>query len=138
MAWDIALAANGDVILAANRDLLGVSGTALVEQRIRLRLKLHRGEWVYDESDTLGSQLYRLNGLPPGEAAKYVDAYVREALRDMTEISIWSVEMDYGDKGILVTVQYQVELSSDESDLPADLQLQSLTIGVPGGLGGVE
>jgi hypothetical protein len=137
MAWDLVLADNGDVILSANRDLLGVSGTALIEQRIRLRLKLHRGEWIYDENDTLGSQLFQLSGLPPAEATRYVGAHVREALRDMDEISIYDVQIEYGDRGIDVVVQYQVELSPDEGGIPGEIEPQVITVGIPGGLGGI-
>ena len=32
-----------------SKDFSGISGTDLLNQRISIRLRLHRGEWVYDE-----------------------------------------------------------------------------------------
>jgi hypothetical protein len=45
MSYDLAISEHGDLILAGNRDLGGVSGVDLLNQRIQTRLRLHRGSW---------------------------------------------------------------------------------------------
>ena len=92
MSWDLALL-NGDMVHSASGDWSSISGTDLLNQRISIRCRLHRGEWVYDEDNTLGSQLYSLVGMPPDKAQALAQAYVREALRDMDEINIDNVQV---------------------------------------------
>lgn len=85
MAFDLALSEHGDLVFSGNRDLAGVSGVDLIEQRIKLRLKLRRGTWLYDENRTLGSQLFRLSGVSGSQASTALAAYVQEALRPMSD-----------------------------------------------------
>lgn len=107
--WDLAVAPNGDLIISGNRDIAGKSGTDLLEQRMILRLKMHRGEWTYDDNDSLGSQLYRLIGENPTRAQASAPAYVREALRDMTnEISIDDVQITIAARAMTLTISYSV------------------------------
>ena len=103
MAYDLAISDLGDLILAANRDLAGTTGSALLEQRIRMRLRLHRGAWKYDFTQTLGSQLYTLSGTPGERAAEYADAYVREALINMQEITVVEVQTYPTADGMMAT-----------------------------------
>lgn len=131
MAYDVAISNNGDLIFTSHRDLAGISGSALIEQRIRLRLRLHRGQWIFDANATLGSQLFTLSGKRPEDAQKYVQAYVREALRDMAEISVEDVQVVATAKDISLTVVYQQEPTQDDSVIPADQGLQQLSVTVP-------
>lgn len=129
--WDLALSSNGDLILSGANDLAGISGTDLIEQRIRLRLRLHRGEWEGDADDRLGSQLYRLAGMSPVKAQQVAPAYVRDALRDMSdEITIGDVRIAYDTRSITLTVGYSVL-----SDLGATAEedAQQIEIQIPAG-----
>src|SRR5262245_16609143 len=124
--FDLALAGSGDFIVAGNRDLAGVSGTDLIDQRIRLRLKLRRGSWVYDDAKSLGSELYTLSGQDPDAVTDMATAYVRDALRGMgDEIEIEDVVVRAGEatqpgeaiRDIVVSVIYTL---SDDTDLETD------------------
>lgn len=131
MSFDLAIADNGDLILTGHRDLAGISGTALLEQRIKLRLRLHRGEWIYDLEGSLGSQLYTLSGTPSENATAYVDAYVRDALRDMEDISVVEVQSYPTTEDITLVILYQTEITGEDEDIPADEELQAITVTVP-------
>lgn len=132
MAWDLALAPNGDLIISGARDLAGKSGTDLLEQRMILRLKLHRGEWSYDDNDSFGSQLYRLIGENPVKAQAQAPAYVREALRPMeNEVLIDDVQVNFDDsRSITLTLLYQV---LDDLGGDAEQQAQEIEITIPFG-----
>lgn len=118
-------------MFSGNRDLQGVSGIALIEQRMRLRLRMMRGQWQFDISGTLGSRLYTLPGKSPDEAAAQAQMYVREALRDMTEIAIDDVITDTtADRGLELHVQYH--LTDDDGSTVPDLTLD-LAVTVPVG-----
>lgn len=131
MSYDLAISEQGDLIITAHRDLAGTSGQALIEQRMKTRLRLHRGEWLFDTTQTLGSQLFTLSGLPQEKAQAYVDAYVREALRDMDEISVDSVQIAATDHDLTLAVQYHQELTQDDDLIPADEGLQELQVTIP-------
>jgi hypothetical protein len=131
MSYDLAISENGDLIMTANRDLSGISGSALLEQRIRLRLRVRRGQWIFDSTQTLGSQLFTLSGLPAADASKYARAYVLEALKDMEEISVEDVQIQQTTKDISLIVVYQQILTQDDSSIPSDQGLQDLSITVP-------
>lgn len=146
--FDLALSPNGDLILAGNRDLAGISGADLVEQRIRLRLRLRRGTWVYDENETLGSQLHRMIGMAPEEAHNSVGAYVREALRTMDDINVDDVlhfhvnaEGEVGDvhdpnENIAVEVLVLYTIISDDENTTEDISEQrELRVSIPIGGG---
>lgn len=130
MAYDLALSENGDLIFSGNRDLQGASGTALIEQRMRLRLRMMRGQWQFDLDGRLGSRLYTLSGKSPEDAAAQAQMFVREALREMTEIEVDDVIVEVAGRGLEIHVQYHLandEESSTVSDLNLDL---SVTVSV--------
>jgi len=137
--FDLAFSSPGDLIVAGNGDLAGISGTDLLEQRIRLRLTMHRDSWVYDATSTLGSLLYKLIGMSPEQADSVVEPYVRDALRPMadeiTVDQVWhSVEQinDMTPRGITIVVLYRVVASSES--IGGEVE-QQLAISLP--LGGV-
>lgn len=150
MAWDLAISEHGDLIFAGNRDLAGVSGSDLIEQRMRLRLKLHRGSWVYDADGNLGSNLWRLIGMRPQDANAAVNALVREALRPMAnEINVADVKVYRVDKsgvptvdtdpsftGIQIVVLYQI--TGGNEGVVASSDVSQLTILIPLFTGGEE
>lgn len=126
--FDLAIAPNGDLIISGSRDLAGKSGTDLLEQRMILRLKLHRGEWTYDDDDSLGSQLFRLIGENPTKAQAMAPAYVREALRDLdNEISIDDVQITYDQaRSITLLLTYTVleDLAGDSEQDAQQVEVQ--------------
>lgn len=131
MAFDLAIAPNGDLILSAARDLQGATGIAIVEQRIRIRLRLNRGTWIYDPSGRLGSNLQELFGLEPEIAAARVVPLVREALLPVTEIEVTDVTATPGSKDITVVVYYQLVFLDDETGSPDFSEIQSVGINIP-------
>lgn len=92
MAYDLALDANGDLVISGHRDLSGISGTHLTEQRMRIRLQIPRGTWLYDADKTLGSLLHRSIGGHPSQAYS-LPSVAREALRPMDDIQVGDVEV---------------------------------------------
>lgn len=108
MSWDIAFSPVGDIVLAADGDLAGISGIDLVQQRMMLRLKITRGSWTYDEDGSLGSQLSRLTSMSTQAALAQVDANVREALRDMTEIEVGEIEITDNGRALVLLVNYSI------------------------------
>jgi phage baseplate assembly protein W len=89
----LALSPFGDLIFSPSLDVMGISGTNLIEQRMMIRLRVQRGSWTYDDNDSFGSQLHQLMGANSTTAMAQIDAYVREALRDMTDIVITNVNV---------------------------------------------
>jgi phage baseplate assembly protein W len=144
--YDLVISEHGDLVMAGNRDLAGVSGIDLLEQRMRIRLMLHRGSWAFDPDDTLGSALYTLMGMPPDSAGGSIDPLVRQALKPMeNEISVDEVWIAYEQsdgaftqeapavsRSILVIVVYHVQPSSDE--IATEIEPRRLEVVLP--LGG--
>lgn len=132
MSYDLAISEHGDLIVAGNRDLAGVSGVDLLDQRIVVRLTIHRGTWFFDTDGTLGSFLYRVLGQAP-QSALEIDSYVREALRPMTEISIEEVVTEYREdlKSLIVQVLYSQTPEVGEADINLPSSIQSTTVTIP-------
>jgi hypothetical protein len=133
MAWDLALN-NGDLIFGSNNDLAGISGSDQIEQRMKLRLMLHRGSWVYDTSETLGSYLYRLIGQRPENAASAAPAFVREALRPMNEIQVDDIQVSFIDTAIRLVVVYRIVVTADDTVTTGEERQLEITL--PAATGG--
>lgn len=131
MSYDLALSPSGDLIFSGNRDIQGVSGMALIEQRMRTRLRLLRGQWQFDPEGRLGSRLYTLTGKAPDLAAQQAPMFVREALRDMEEIEIDDVLIDTTSRDIQVHVKYHL-VGDDENFSAPDINF-NLVVSVPVG-----
>lgn len=114
MAYDLALSDHGDLVISGSRDLAGVSGTDLLEQRIRVRLIVTRDTWVLNPE--FGSLLQRAINLEPTLAQDAVDGFVREALADMNEITVVEVQVDHADHHISLNVRYQVLGDTDGAE----------------------
>lgn len=131
--YDLAISEHGDLIVAGNRDLAGVSGIDLINQRIVIRLTIHRGTWFFDVDGTLGSFLYRVLGQAPGSALE-IDSYVREALRQMTEIAVEEVVTEYDEdtKALAIQVFYSQTPEIGESEVSvAGGDIQTTTVTIP-------
>jgi hypothetical protein len=131
MPFDLAISEHGDLIVAGNRDLAGISGGDLLTQRILIRLRLHRGSWFYDENGTLGSFLHQIIGNSADRPIE-VEARVREALSAMDdEIEIIEIDSQYDDdtKSVIVGVTY-----TNKGDVAGYGQETNLELQIP--LGG--
>lgn len=125
MAWDLKLSENGDLVFGPNRDLLGVSGHELTNQRVILRLRLPRGSFIFDKNKDLGSNLYNIlrhsHGLTT-ELTPQVTAFVREALMPMDDIQVQEVHVEQipegGYKSIKLQVDYIPVITSGETSSP--------------------
>lgn len=94
MPVDLAIDLNsGDLLIAPNNDAEIRSGQDLVNQRIRVRLKIWRGQWTLDPTNgTLGSGLRDALRLPMNMALQAIPLLVREALTPMEDILVTDVE----------------------------------------------
>jgi hypothetical protein len=144
MAWDLGLSEHGDLMFSGNRDLAGISGINLIEQRMKIRMRVERGGWIYDTDKTFGSNLHRLVGLSADQVASQLTPLVNEALRGMNdEISVDLVWPEFiaADgvtvvtdaslaRGVIVLVQYHL-LSAPDDVGPIPTEEQLLTISIP-------
>src|SRR5262245_36236566 len=131
--FDLALSPYGDLIFAANRDLLGCSGTDRLEQCIRIRLKLPRGGWVYDLDKRLGSRIHRVLQHAPDRAQVEIPIYVREALDDMDEITVGEVQVEISDGGRSwnLIVGYSVSTLPEGAGEPSEPDVEEFIISLP-------
>lgn len=131
MSFDLAISEAGDLTFSPAADLSGISGTDLVEQRMLIRLKLVRGSWTYDDSNSLGSQLHKVMSVNPLAAPAQAEAYVREALRDMTDIEIDGVAARQDGRVLTLLIDYH--MTSELLSLTTDQQQLEFAI-LPGGI----
>lgn len=123
MAWDLALDADsGDVIFGPSRDLLGTTGSGLVEQRIIVRCKIRRGSFVYDENNTLGSRLHEITRFDSGRQLREAPALVQEALEPMGDIRVLGVDAEITeDNRLSLGVRFQPIVGTDEGSIPTEV-----------------
>lgn len=95
MSFDLAIDyGTGDLIAAPNNDLAGRTGPETIQQRIRVRLRIHRGEWLLDPTEgTLGSDLHKTLRMPIGRAVAEVEAAIMHALEPMDDIDVVGVRV---------------------------------------------
>jgi hypothetical protein len=132
--YDLAFSEHSDLIVSASGDAAGISGIDLIEQRMRFRLMLRRGTWLYDEAKTMGSNLHLVIGMSPEDAENAIGPLVREALRPMDEIVVDDVQIVTADPDAPVTsITLVVLYSLNESagDIAAGSQLRSISVNVP-------
>lgn len=108
MPLDLAISEFNDLLFTANNDLGLVFGPSLIEQRIRLRLKIIRGSWIYDTNKTLGSDLRQILHETQQSAASKVEPLVRQALLPMKDIRVEGVDVFQGvtEREIMIRVNY--------------------------------
>lgn len=120
----------GDLAVAPNKDLDRKTGADLVEQRIRVRLKIIQGSWLLDPTGgSLGSRLVDALRLPMFRATTEIPLMVQEALEPMDDISVTNVVVtpDEDDSSSVSLAIYYTIL--DDSGLTTSEELTtSLTI----------
>jgi hypothetical protein len=113
MPFDIGLdLATGDWIFNSRRDYAGTTGTALVSQRIHVRIFIQRGSYHMGSSETLGSNLRSSLRLPASEVRNSIDMFIREALAPMDDIIIQSIDVKtHDDDRTINPKQVQVRIN---------------------------
>lgn len=122
MAFDLAISEHGDLVFGSNRDLAGISGSDLIEQRIKLRLKIQRGSWTYDEAGELGSRLSSITNMRPDQLEVMAKTYATEALQSLDEITVVDVETKLSSQDITLIVFYNMNLDSEPEPEIHELQ----------------
>lgn len=111
MSFDLAIDYNtGDLKLSPRRDIDVRTGTEVLAQRIRVRLRVIQGEWVLDpENGALGSRMIDLMRMSIWQAELDAPRIIREALEPMDDIQINSVTCQIDPKDnrrLIVGLQY--------------------------------
>jgi hypothetical protein len=112
--FDVAISSDGDLIISGNRDLAGIDGTNLIEQRMRLRCRIPRGEWVYDDDRRLGSKLHTILGSDPAKAIPEIQVFINEALRGMEDATIQEIQVNQEGRQLTAIIAYEPVVPSDE------------------------
>jgi len=90
---DLAIDYNtGDLIASPTHDLDVRTGVGVIEQRIRVRLRVWYGEW--DINPTLGSRIHDVMRMPSWRALTEAELAIREALEPMTDIIVQNVAIE--------------------------------------------
>lgn len=143
MPTDLALdQATGDLHIEPNNDIAVISGQALVDQRIRVRLKVPQGDWLVNlglnEGEFgMGSRLHEMARLTVDRAFSEIPLVVKEALAPMTDIRVQDVVCSLPENTptqVDFTVYYTV-LDDEEGESESDVltfndsvQLQGVTV----------
>jgi phage gp46-like protein len=95
LAWDLQISKLNDLLFGPSRDWQTVTGEALLQQRIMLRLKMQRGSWILDDTKDLGSNLYLALRMGQDSGLGELEALVAEALEPISdEISIAEIQVE--------------------------------------------
>lgn len=82
-----------DMVSTPSGDVAIVTGDALTQQRMRVRIFVQRGSWALDPSDgQLGGSLSALFRMNVDQAASALPLLVREALAPMADIRVDDVQ----------------------------------------------
>lgn len=92
----------GDWQFTAGRDFQIVAGEGLIQQRASVRLRIPRGQYQYDETGTLGSQLHLTKRYQIDRALDEIPAIVQEALDPMEDLTVLEItaEQDRADPNV--------------------------------------
>jgi phage gp46-like protein len=94
MAWDLQISNLSDLMYGPGRDFQTITGDALLQQRIMLRLRMTRGSWILDDTKSLGSNLNFALRMGQPAALEELDTLVHEALEPISdEISIAEIQV---------------------------------------------
>jgi hypothetical protein len=135
MSTDLAIDYNtGDLMIAPSNDVGIRTGTETLEQEIRIRLRVHAGEWPLDPwGGLLGSHLEDAARMPTWRALTDVERIVREALAPMENLHVRSVDSRIDPKDerkILIDLTYSVvEPTGETADTTTTLSTSLTTTG---------
>jgi hypothetical protein len=111
MAWDLMISNHSDLLFSPNRDWQPITGEALLQQRIMIRLRMKRGSWILDDSGSLGGNLDFALRMQQPIGIEELDTLVAEALEPMSdEITISDIEVkpsEYDERAVELLLKYQ-------------------------------
>lgn len=108
---------NGEYVKSGG-GLRRIEGRDALAQRVLFRLAAHRGQFPFAKE--LGSRLWQLGRLAPGERGAAAQQFVREALAEEA-LEIESVELEPGSAG---TGTLTVRLCAQDQTLAVTLEIQ--------------
>ena len=121
MPWDLMISNHSDLMFGPARDWQPITGEALLQQRVILRLRMMRGSWILDDSGSLGGNLHFALQMQQPIGIEELDTLVAEALEPMSnEITVSDIEVkpsEYDPHGVDLMVKYQRIIP--ETDVPA-------------------
>lgn len=129
MPWDLQISQFSDLVFGPSRDWQPITGEALLQQRIILRLRMQRGSWILDDSHDLGSNLHLTLRMQQPIALEELDTLVAEALEPMSdEITVLDIEVkpsetDVRAVDLLVTFQRVLPLETQTQIAPSQIKL---------------
>jgi len=130
MPWDLRISQLGDLMFGPFRDWRTVSGPELLKQRMIVRLKIHRGSWLFDDTGELGSNMNLALRMNQPRALEEIPGLIEEALEPMSdEISIQDIQVILGEdeKEVVVLISFTEVLAPGQGSLPL-LEAQSLRL----------
>ena len=118
--FDLAIDPNGDLVFGGNLDLMGATGDRVYEQRMIVRLKIPKGQWIYDINGTLGSQLREIIRNARSYSADRANTYVMDALSPASDIAVSEVRVQPSPLGnqVDITVLFKAALTEGEIIFP--------------------
>lgn len=137
MTWDIKQdTTTGDWIFSGHRDLMHAEGESHIYQRIMLRLKIPRGEYLYDDLGNLGSLLHETTRRSLDQVLPEVPTLIREALAPMPDIHVADVSIEpdpASDTSVRASIAYNNisfddEAAVDVGETPGDVFIASIQI----------
>ena len=81
---------------------------------MRLRCRIAKGSWVYDDDNRLGSNLHTVLGTDANRALPQITIFINEALRGMEDAQVLDVQLKSEGKQITAVISYEPAMSSDE------------------------
>lgn len=81
----------GKYVMGKYRDFEHVDGTQEVLQRVMMKLKTRRGDYL--PMPAYGSRLHMLSGIKPSQLKTNAKQFVQEALADESELELLELEL---------------------------------------------
>jgi hypothetical protein len=127
--WDFKISEHNDLLFGPGRDWQPVTGEALLQQRIMLRLRMKRGSWILDDTGALGGNLDFALQMQQPAALEELDTLVAEALEPMSDeiivadIEVKPSEHDVHAVDLLVKYQRVLPPESQVASIPNVIQV---------------
>jgi hypothetical protein len=127
--WDLMITNYNDVLFGPNRDWQPVTGEALLQQRIMLRLRMMRGSWILDDTGSLGGNLHFALQMQQPIGIEELDTLVAEALQPMddeivvSDIEVKPSETDVHAVDLLIKYQRILPPESQVTSAPNIIQV---------------
>ncbi len=105
---------NGDFCLGTTGKPFLISGAKEILQRALIRLTVKKGSFIYDKN--LGSRLYTLKS-STGNLKNTASILVNEALADMKEVKVDSVDVSFADSAENLRISVNLSIDKNKEEL---------------------